>query len=339
MQSYRPLLLVLLYLFISFCACNTSLPKEQAATLSFIHADPPFELDNEKVKFAADISYGEHHNNTFDIFIPVSKTPTALVMFIHGGGFTHGYKAQAYERYEPQINEFLTKNIAFASIDYRFLQDSDQGVITSLEDSKRCLQFLRYYASSFNIDKNKVVCFGSSAGAGTSLWLALNDDMADPNNTDPILRESTKIPAVGAIATQATYDIMRWEEVFADYGISIDRIPSQLLQRLNPFYGLSDFSEVHNPEIVAYRKSVDMLRLMDANDPPIWIKNEQKDVAPMFDLQHHPAHAKLLKTYADSIGIENVIYIPGYETEDPSGEGLIDFFVRILDLQYSPENP
>jgi len=205
-----------------------------------------------------------------------------LVIFIHGGGFTHGYKAQAYERYQSQIKEFLSKNIAFATIDYRFLHESDKGVITSLEDSKRCLQFIKYYASSFNIDKNKVGCFGSSAGAGTSLWLALNDDMADPNSEDLILRESTRMPAVGAIATQATYDIMRWEEVFSDYNISIDRIPPQFLQQLNPFYGLSDFSEVHDPE------------------------------------------------FADSIGIENVVYIPGYEIEDPSGEGLIDFFDRNL---------
>ena len=329
MKSYRSLFALLCFVF-ALISCNRNLTQTKAPLLPFDYTNAPFTVDNTKTKFAADIPYGAHENNVFDVFLPISKEPTALVLFIHGGGFTHGYKEQAYERYEPQIIEFLNKNIAFASIDYRFLSDTNEGVITSLKDSKRCLQFIRYYASSFNLDKNKIVCFGSSAGAGTSLWLAFNDDMADPASPDPILRESTRMPAVGAIATQATYDIMRWEEVFTDYGVSIDRIPSQLLQQLNPFYGLDDFSEVHNPDIIAYRSNVDMLKLMDQNDPPMWIKNEQKDVAPMFDLQHHPAHAKLLKTYADSIGIENVVYIPGYEIEDPSGEGLIDFFVRHL---------
>lgn len=333
MQPFGSFQITFLLVLISLCSCNSNLPTKQDPILSFEYTNTPFDFDDTKIKFAADISYDEHKNNTFDIILPNSKEPTALVIFIHGGGFTHGYKAQAYERYEPQIKEFLNKNIAFASIDYRFLSDTNKGVITSLEDSKRCLQFIKYYASSFNIDKNKVGCFGSSAGAGTSLWLALSDDMADPNSDDPILRESTRMPAVGAIATQATYDIMRWEEVFADYKISIDRIPPQFLQQLNPFYGLDDFSEVHDADIVTYRHSVDMLKLMDANDPPMWIKNEQKDIAPMFDLQHHPAHAKLLKTFADSIGIENVVYIPGYEIEDPSGEGLIDFFARNLDAK------
>lgn len=328
MRSYQSLLFANLWLLVLLCGCSTNLQKATIPKLSFDYAASPFNVDNRKIKFVADIRYGDHANNTFDIFLPESKSKTPLVIFIHGGGFTHGYKAQAYERYEPQIREFLAKDIAFVSIGYRFLQDSDKGVINSLMDSKRCLQFIKYYASSFNVDKNKVACFGSSAGAGTSLWLAFSDEMADPNSSDPVLRESTRMPAVGAIATQATYDIMGWEEVFKDYGISIDRIPSQLLQQLNPFYGLSDFSEVYDPEIVDYRNQVDMLRLMDPNDPPIWIKNEQKDIAPMLDLQHHPAHAKILKTYADSIGIENVVYIPGFDIEDPSGEGLIDFFVR-----------
>ena len=330
MFALRPLLIFKLLIIIILCSCSNNLPKNTQPKLSFDHVPAPFKVDESKIKFATDIPYGEHTNNKFDIFLPTSTTKTPLVIFIHGGGFTHGYKELAYERYETQIREFLDKGFAFASIGYRFLQDSDEGVISSMEDSKRCLQFIKYYASSFNVDKTKVVCFGSSAGAGTSLWLALHDDMADPTSSDPILRESTRMPAVGAIATQATYDIMRWEEVFADYGVSISRIPSQLLQQLNPFYGLDDFSEVHDADIVAYRKKVDMLSLMDSADPPIWIKNEQKNVPPMFDLQHHPAHARLLKKYADSIGIENRIYIPGFDIEDSSGEGLIDFFNRIL---------
>lgn len=330
MHSNHSLLILILYSFLLLCSCNKNALKTVNPTLKYETTKAPFAIDDDQAKFVSDISYGEHSNNKFDIFLPSSTTPTPLVIFIHGGGFTHGYKGLAYERYEAQIKEFINKKIAFATIGYRFLQDTDKGVISSLEDSKRCLQFLKYYAASFNIDKNKVVCFGSSAGAGTSLWLAFSDDMAQPNSDDPISKESTRMPAVGAIATQATYDIIRWEEVFSDYGVQIDRIPVQLLQQLNPFYGLSDFSEVNDPDIEAYRMKVDMLSLMDANDPPMWIKNEQKDVSPMFDLQHHPAHARLLKKYADSLAIDNRIYIPGYGIEDPSDEGLIDFFDRIL---------
>lgn len=332
MQSIlKPLFSILL---LSCCiSCSQKMQTAQVPELTFELRQAPIKLEENNWTFAPDIAYDDHVRNTFDILLPNTGIKTPLAIFIHGGGFAAGDKDLAYERYEEQINEFLSRGIAFASINYRFLEDEGKGVITSLMDSKRCLQFIRYYASSFNVDPDRIVLFGSSAGAGTALWIGFNDDMADANNSDPILRESTRIPAIGAIATQATYDILRWEEVFQDYGVKIARIPAPLLQRLNPFYGLDDFDEVHNPEITAYRKSVDMLKLMDENDPPIWVKNEQDDVPPMFDLQHHPAHAKLLKHYADSIGLESKFYMPGLEIEDPSDEGLIDFFARILKVE------
>ena len=322
----KPLFSILL-VFI-WLSCSNKIHTAQEPLLDIVYSDAPLQLDNNAWKFSSDIKYDEHERNSFDIILPDKTSTTPLVIFIHGGGFMGGDKRQAYERYQPQINDFLGRGIAFASINYRFLADTDRGLMTSLLDSKRCLQFIRYHAASFNIDPTKVAIFGSSAGAGTSLWIGLNDDLAEPDNNDPILRESTRVPAIGAIATQATYDILRWEEVFESYGVSIARIPEHLLQRLNPFYGLEKFDQVHDPNIVAYREKVDMLKLIDENDPPIWVKNEQDDVPPMFDLQHHPAHAQLLKKYADSIGLESRFYIPGFDIEDESGEGLIDFFER-----------
>lgn len=322
----KPLFSILL-VFIWF-SCSKKIHTAQKPLLVIEYSEAPLQLDNSTWKFSSDIKYDDHARNSFDIILPNKTSTTPLVIFIHGGGFTGGDKRQAYERYQAQINDFLGRGIAFASINYRFLDDTHDGVITSLLDSKRCLQFIRYHAASFNIDPDKVAIFGSSAGAGTSLWIGLNDQMAEPNHADPILRESTRVPAIGAIATQATYDILRWDEVFESYSVSIARIPDPLLQRLNPFYGLEQFDRVHDPDIVAYREKVDMLKLMDENDPPIWVKNEQDDVPPMFDLQHHPAHAQLLKKYADSIGIQSRFYIPGFDIEDESGEGLIDFFER-----------
>jgi hypothetical protein len=52
---------------------------------------------------------------------------------------------------------------------------------------------------------------GGSAGAGTSLWLATHDDLADPAASDPVLRESTRLVCAVCNGTQATYDLTRWE--------------------------------------------------------------------------------------------------------------------------------
>ena len=62
----------------------------------------------------------------------------------------------------------------------------------------------RFNAEKYNIDKTRIACTGGSAGAGTALWLAFSDEMAEPENPDPVLRESTRLTCAGAFATQST---------------------------------------------------------------------------------------------------------------------------------------
>lgn len=314
---------------------KSPLNGQNQPTLDITHSENnPLGIESTLSNFIGDIQYDSLKSTAFDIYMPVSTEPTSLIIFIHGGGFMGGYKEQAYERYEPQIKEILSRKIAFASINYRLLYETNRGVIASIEDSKKCLQFIKYYAKSFNIDKERIGIFGSSAGAGTSLWIGLNDDMALLESDDPILKESTRVQAIGAIASQATYDIIRWEEVFADYNLKLDNVPKFLTNRLAQFYGVDDPSAMETDEVINYRHQMDMIELMDKDDPPIWVKNEQKDVAPLFDLQHHPAHAKTIKKYASKAGLEHVVYAPALDIKPEVEEGLIDFFDRLLNGEF-----
>ena len=105
--------------------------------------------------------------------MPNSTNPTALVIFIHGGGFDGGDKAFAYNSdYPEQIVELLANNIAVATINYRLLGANETvGVLKSLNDSKRAVQYIRHIHESLNIDKNRIGLFGVSAGGSTSLWI------------------------------------------------------------------------------------------------------------------------------------------------------------------------
>ena len=75
-----------------------------------------------------------------------------------------------------------------------------------MHDGARAIQFLRLHANEWNLDKTRIAATGGSAGAGLSLWIAFHDDLADPMSDDPILRESTRISAVGVFGAQTTYD-------------------------------------------------------------------------------------------------------------------------------------
>ncbi|BDD12746.1 hypothetical protein FUAX_51780 (plasmid) [Fulvitalea axinellae] len=306
--------------------------------------DSPIDLGNIKADFAKDIFYDNKSRTSFDIFLPESDTPTPLVIYIHGGGFTSGNKEYAYSiqkngkwDFPSDIRSFLDNGIAFASIRYTLLDENDkEGVIKPLSDVKRALQYIRHRADDFNIDKTKIALGGNSAGAGTSLWIATSDDMSDPENDDPVLRESTRVLGIAIRQTQSTYDLERWpDDVFGDYGLTFEEMASTSTGKLAQFYGISNTSEYNTDEITEYRKQVDMLDHISPDDPEIWVENIFTEVvAPASTdiLNHHAYHAKAIKEHAESAGVAVVAYY-GKDPllyADPSGETWTEFFLRKL---------
>jgi para-nitrobenzyl esterase len=300
-----------------------------------------FELTAVDAEYFEAISYGPYEENLFDIYLPASDEPTPLLIYIHGGGFTGGSRDTTDS--EEFVVPYLAEGVAFATIDYRLLVSPDpDGVIKSLEDSTRCLQFIRYHAEQLNIDPDNIILMGGSAGAGTSLWIGFNDDMVDPYAEDPVLRHSTRVTAVIAIATQATYDIGKWTSVvFEDYNLDLLELADLLglAQRLLDFYGITDVETFESQEILEYRARVDMLGLMDAEDPPFFVQNDLEPAvgpgsAPLsVNLAfHHANHALVLAEQADEIGLENIAWMKGLMVEDPSGEDPLAFALRHFGL-------
>ncbi|MEM9885891.1 MAG: alpha/beta hydrolase [Bacteroidota bacterium] len=290
--------------------------------------EAPIELGKLSYEFAGNVKYGKHRRNKFDIVRPESATPTPLVIYMHGGGFTMGDKNSAYI-HSDSIRRFLANGIAFATINYRYLSQTEDGVLSCLEDCKNFLQYVRYYADDFNIDPTKVAAYGPSAGGGAGLWLATHDDLAKPESNDPIARQSTRISAAVALGVQSTYDLARWEEVFAEFDFSLaDPMFDQ--QILFNFYRIDSLSQLDNPEIVAYRAQVDMIDLMDANDASIYVHNRGKATPPKetIDLYHHPYHAHALKERAETVGLSHLIVSQKTGLTDSRDQGPVKFLLQ-----------
>ena len=81
-----------------------------------------------------------------------------------------------------------------------------------LHDAARALQFVRSKAGEWNIDKQRIGASGGSAGACSSLWLALHDDLADPQSDDPVARESTRLWCAAVSGAQTTLDPQQMKE-------------------------------------------------------------------------------------------------------------------------------
>ena len=201
------------------------------------------------------VAYGKDKRQVLHLWLPKTKSPAPLVLHYHGGGFVVGdIRKKTHSRTAAMCN---AAGIAYADVEYRLLNQAMLHEI--MNDCARAVQFLRYNAKKYNLDKNRVASYGESAGAGASLWLATRDDLADPNSKDPVLRESSRLTAAGGFWVQATFDVIQWPKIL---GLPEDKTPYWgMVKSSKILLGEKRFNEL--------RKEMDMLGNMDKNDPPM----------------------------------------------------------------------
>ncbi len=325
MKNHSKNIFTFLFLVVLAFGCGKKDDNPVTPISNIIYSNSPFDLLGVNAKFAKDIAYDNKSRTQFDIWLPNSNTPTGLVIYVHGGGFTSGDKDFVYSvqsggawDFPTDIRYLLQNNIAFATIRYTLLSTTGEteGIKKPMSDARRALQYIRNRATDFNIDKNKIILAGNSAGAGTSLWIGFNNDFANAAGSDPVLRESSRVKGIVARETQASYNIEdRWvNDVFVDYGITWSQILANETGNIQKIYGVSSTAQYQSPAIVTYRAEVDMLALMSVDDPEIWVNNTLRDVINPYNPfnadipSHHAFHARELRERANTIGLRNVTY-------------------------------
>lgn len=252
----------------------------------------------------ADVSYGPAPRNVLDFWRAKSDAPTPVVIYIHGGGFIGGDKSRA--RDERLVQQCLDAGVSFAAINYRYLSPASP-IQDVLRDCARAVQFIRSQSAEWNVDKTRIASYGGSAGAGSSVWLAVHDDLADPKNADPVLRESTRLVCAGSITGQFSYDFPQWADVFG--AAVVDRFKG--LYGAPELYGFKTVEEVMGPAGKKVRADCDMLGLISKDDAPIFISSS----LPGLELEttnqflHHPKHSQLLYERCVAVGLPAVASI------------------------------
>jgi acetyl esterase/lipase len=262
----------------------------------------------------ADVEYGPHERNKLDFWKAESDKPTPLVVFIHGGGFVAGDKSQVPK--SDFRKQCLEAGVSFAAINYRFR--STAPIQDVLRDCARAVQFMRSKSSEWNIDKSRVGCFGGSAGAGTSMWLAFHDDLQDPNNADPVLRESSRICCAGSNSGQFSYDVVQWQDKFGEE--TTKRFADR--QAPNEFYGLNSIEDLYKPEGLKVRADCDICGLLSNDDAPVFLECSRSG-EPINDkgaFLHHPLHSKFVLDRCRELGIEAVADLPGLGIRPEPGQ-------------------
>ena len=98
-----------------------------------------------------------------------------VVVHTHGGGFVSGDK-----RDDPQVKyayELTMRGYVVVSINYRLTGDSwtwesEKMKFDAQEDLRAAIRYVRSVANDYNLDSEKIIASGESAGALTSLFAA-----------------------------------------------------------------------------------------------------------------------------------------------------------------------
>ena len=260
---------------------------------------------DEPVPSNRDIAYGADVRNVLDFWQASGAGPRPLLIYIHGGGWRTGDKSKK----GPAIQPFLDKGISVAAINYRLAPK--HPLPAPVHDAARAVQFLRSKASDWNIDTKHIALTGASAGACTAMWLLLHDDLADPNATDPVLRESTRVCAASVSVGQTSIDPEVIEGWLGPNVLSHPMIAQAV--------GEMDFDEVVKKRAQYRQLYVEFspINHLDAEDPPLFMTCSAEMDLPSRDAGHgihHPVFGVKLKDKSDALGHECHLIIPGYSS-------------------------
>jgi acetyl esterase/lipase len=120
----------------------------------------------------ARVAYGTDPNQFGDLRLPKGTGPFPLAMNIHGGFWRAKYDLA----HAGHLCAALTgKGIATWNIEYRRVGNPGGGWPGTFEDVRNAYRFLPQLSKRYNLDANKVVAMGHSAGAQLAVCLAAHE--------------------------------------------------------------------------------------------------------------------------------------------------------------------
>ena len=198
-----------------------------------------------------------------DIFTnPNTVNPTPILINIHGGGWKSGQKES-----QTGLETFFSRGYAVANVAYRLIDVAPAPA--AIEDVRCALLYIYKNAKALNIDTNKIVIMGGSAGGHLALMAGLlgNNRSFDTNcpNTERI--------KVAAIINK--------------YGVT-DLTPLAYRNSPRDWLGLNNMD-------ADFVKSVSPLNYVSQNSPPILIAHGDAD--PIVPYQQSIILYKRLKAH------------------------------------------
>jgi acetyl esterase/lipase len=132
-----------------------------------------------------------------DLYVQYAREPKVRrpgVLFIHGGGFTAGDKAEY--RSASVSADLARAGYVVVSCNYVLGAKDKPGVWPrNIADCRDAVRWMRANAEALGLDPDRIAVAGGSAGGYLALMVGLSDDKTGPGG-DPSAKHSAKVSAV-----------------------------------------------------------------------------------------------------------------------------------------------
>ncbi|MCC6512207.1 MAG: alpha/beta hydrolase [Pirellulaceae bacterium] len=260
---------------LAICASACGLPTLVAQNGGPVptHRDLPYDDANQAQRM--------------DVYlVDAPKEPVPVMIHFHGGGWRAGTK----DRVPAWLLDGVSQGRwSVASVEYRFTDVKPHPA--QVNDCLRSIQFVRQHAEEWKIDPKRVGVTGGSAGGHLSLWVALHDDVADPNATNPVEKQSSRVACAVSFAGPTDWSLLSQ--------ITHTHPAYRQLIGYDPKTPAGEMDE-------AKKKDVSPISFVSNDDPPIMqVHGDKDDIVP---IEH--AHKMNEKLQALKVRTELVV-VPG----------------------------
>lgn len=150
------------------------------------------DADAELFERRSDIIYGRKFGTvlTMDVFRPRGTSNGRGLIYVVSGGWT-----SFHEAINPgPIREFVKRGYTVFAVVHG--SQPKFTIPEILDDLHRSVRYVRHHARDHGIDPAKIGIYGGSAGGHLSLMQGTAGKTGNPEATDPVDRESSRVQAV-----------------------------------------------------------------------------------------------------------------------------------------------
>lgn len=212
-MPYRKTFIALLLAVLSVSAVAQDKDDAPSRYLS----TPPVEYPGG-VRSLRDVSFAElsgFRPLTLDLYLPPEGgAPKPVIVFVHGGAWVHrtARDGGTFRDFPAVLASYAARGYVVASVNYRF--SGEAHFPGPVQDVEMAIQWLRRRAATYNIDTNRVIAWGSSAGS--QIATLIGTGCTDPKIAPPAGKTPQPSPCVQGVIDW--YGIIDFEGHAADLG-------------------------------------------------------------------------------------------------------------------------